>query len=390
MATTTSHVQVQGRYLWKDDERFFVKGVVYQANHSDDFSPGGRDLISDDRLAQLQHDVQLFQELDINTLLIYTIDPTKPHAKAMKLLEQAGIHVFITLATVKHCIHRHNPYGTYNEELLTAFFQSIDAMASFPNVLGVLITEHLINNLDSERCAPVVRAVVRDLKQYMELKRRLCGQRPLPVGFGGGSYKYDRKVVDYMTAGDRDSCVDFWTCTGFQLAGKSIADMRGRDDLIEKYNGVNIPIVISEYGAGDTTKSPRTFAETPTLYSPEMTDVFSGGCVYQFWQGSNSYGLAQFEHNAITYDRRNTPEAGKVAEKRDSDLGTLLLFEDFVNYKAQLAALPQRATSVNERSKEQKNMEAHGPTSWNFEIEGAVPESCVDWLAIEEGWKSQV
>ena len=88
MATTLSHVQVQGRYLWKDDERvraahrvsttkrvltlckFSVKGVVYQANHSDDFSPGGRDLISDDRLAQLQHDVHLFQELGVNTLLI--------------------------------------------------------------------------------------------------------------------------------------------------------------------------------------------------------------------------------------------------------------------------------------------------------------------------------
>jgi len=50
--------------------KFLVKGVVYQANHSDDFSPWGRDLISDDRLAQLQDDVHLFQELGLNTLLI--------------------------------------------------------------------------------------------------------------------------------------------------------------------------------------------------------------------------------------------------------------------------------------------------------------------------------
>jgi len=84
-------------------------------------------------------------------------------------------------------------------------------MASFPNVLGVLITEHLINNLDSEKCAPVIKAVVRDLKQYMDLKNRLHGQRPLPVGLGGGSYKYDRKILDYMTAGNSDSCIDFWT-----------------------------------------------------------------------------------------------------------------------------------------------------------------------------------
>jgi hypothetical protein len=82
------YVQLQGRYLWKDGERvgaantvlpsmrvltmhkFFVKGVVYQANHSDDFSLWGRDLISDDRLAQLEDDVHLFQELGINTILI--------------------------------------------------------------------------------------------------------------------------------------------------------------------------------------------------------------------------------------------------------------------------------------------------------------------------------
>lgn len=156
------------------------------------------------------------------------------------------------------------------------------------------------------------------------------------------------------------------------------------------YNGIDIPIVISEYGAGDTTKSPRTFAETPTLYSPEMTRVFSGGCVYEFWQGSNSYGLAQFEPHAATYDRRNKPKAGKVAEKRESDLGTLLLFEDLINYKAQLAALPQLPTSVNEGLAEQQKMGgAQNPAVRQFDIEGAVPESCVDWLAIEERLRSK-
>lgn len=159
---------------------------------------------------------------------------------------------------------------------------------------------------------------------------------------------------------------------------------------IERYNGTNIPIVISEYGAGDTTKAPRTFTETPTLYSPAMTEVFSGGCVYEFWQGSNTYGLALFEPDAATYDRRNTPKAGKVAEKRESEPGTVLLFEDFMNYKQQLAALPRAPIGAKERSTEQQKMvEAQSPAPWQFEIEGEVPESCVDWLTIEEKLKSQ-
>lgn len=43
---------------------------MYQEHDSDDFSLGGRDLISDDRLGQLQHDIRLFQELGVNTIYI--------------------------------------------------------------------------------------------------------------------------------------------------------------------------------------------------------------------------------------------------------------------------------------------------------------------------------
>jgi len=132
-------------------------------------------------------------------------------------------------------------------------------------------------------------------------------------------------------------------------------------------------------------KSARTFAETATLYSPEMTEVFSGGCVYELWQGSNAYGLALLERKLPTKDRWRTAKPGMVAEKRESDFGTLLLFEDFMNYKAQLAALPQRLTSVDQQPATEQNVEhAASPTSWKFEIEGTVPESCMDWPAIEE------
>jgi len=150
----------------------------------------------------------------------------------MKLLSDAGIHLLVvsirrkmssalisltmerilqTLSTVTHCINRMDPHGSYNAKNLTGFLRTVDAIASFPNVLGVLVSEHLINNLDSEKCAPVIRAVVRDLKKYMYLKHLSCEQRTLPIGFGGGSYKYDRKVLDYLSGGDEDSCVDFWT-----------------------------------------------------------------------------------------------------------------------------------------------------------------------------------
>jgi hypothetical protein len=59
---------------------FLVRGVVCQVNDSDDFSPAGRDLISDDRLVQLRNDVHLFQELGLNSIYIcaYTLSPRCP------------------------------------------------------------------------------------------------------------------------------------------------------------------------------------------------------------------------------------------------------------------------------------------------------------------------
>jgi hypothetical protein len=84
-------------------------------------------------------------------------------------------------------------------------------MSSFPNTLGALIADQLINDTHSESCAPVVAAVIRDLKIYMDIKLRAIGQRVLPIGFGGAEYKQDWKVLDYFSTQEEGSRVDFWT-----------------------------------------------------------------------------------------------------------------------------------------------------------------------------------
>lgn len=84
-------------------------------------------------------------------------------------------------------------------------------MASFPNTLGALVADHLINDTRSECCAPVMKAVLRDVKKYIALRYQKAGQRRLPLGFGGHSYKDDRKVLNYMATGGDDRSIDFWT-----------------------------------------------------------------------------------------------------------------------------------------------------------------------------------
>jgi hypothetical protein len=98
-------------------------------------------------------------------------------------------------------------------------------MAIFPNTLGVFVASHLINNTQSEGCAPVIRAVVRDLKKYMHLRHQAGGQRLLPIGFGAAEYEGDRKILNYLTTCGEDSNVDFWTVCIYWRPLKSSVDL---------------------------------------------------------------------------------------------------------------------------------------------------------------------
>jgi hypothetical protein len=119
-----------------------------------------------------------------------------------------------------------------------------------------------------------------------------------------------------------------------------------------------------------------------------MTAIFSGGCVYELWQGSNVYGLAQIERKEA--DLRIPQTLGKVAETRHSDLGILHLFEDFMNYKARLASSDGLPVCTDDFLPKAERMTEGEPNSVSGEcvIEDRIPETCVDWARIvRDHWK---
>lgn len=96
---------------------------------------------------------------------------------------------------------------------MASFFRTIDAMSKFSNTLGVFAAYDLINNVRSLQCAPIVAAVVRDIKHYMAIKRRTVGNRILPIGCGGmiNSSAIDNTVMRYVLSQSETSRIDFWT-----------------------------------------------------------------------------------------------------------------------------------------------------------------------------------
>ena len=108
----------------------------------------------------------------------------------------------------------------------------------------------------------------------------------------------------------------------------------------------------------------------------------SGGCVYEFWYEANGYELVELVPQSGS-TRVRGDIAGKVAERRQTERGTILVFWDFVNYKAKLAAVKDGEDDVEQ---EEPGTGGDGGDNddkmqgaWPWEPEGYEPESCVDW-----------
>ncbi|KAK8002155.1 glycolipid anchored surface protein GAS1 [Apiospora marii] len=295
-------ITVRGRYLWRNEERFIIKGAVYQNNyirtttaareHGSSDSKAPRlpqlsDPIADDQLEVLSCSIPLLQELGINTLLVYSIDNTKSHDVAMEMLAKAGIYVIAGLSTPHKSVNRAAPFDSYTPDLLQHYFATVDRMAAYPNTLGVVAANEVLLHAGHTAGAAVIRALVRDVKRYMALHAAAnpdSQQRVLPVGVssnGVSSIFYDE--FRYFTGGDPGEAVDFFSWNEWSWVGRSSMQVSGWNRLVQSFENAHVPLFFSEYGTTSGESAPRQFHETTAIYSPEMTRIFSGG--------PNRYGL---------------------------------------------------------------------------------------------------
>lgn len=343
------------------------------------------------------------------------VDDTKRHGQAMKLLEEAGIYVVTSIATRFNSINRGDPYKSYHQMAMTEYFQTVGVMAQYPNTLGLLAGNQVINNPITQKAAPVIRAVVRDIKRYMKIQNEANGQRILPVGYTAAMVdQLDITVLDFLSQGDPASSIDFWTvsvvfsqafiannvqCNCYMWAGPSDYQISGYKGLVARLQSAALPIIMSEYGAN--TQKPRQFEETAALFSAQMSQVFSGGCAYEFWESPNGYGLVELvnqeqarstpawateQHREKALARADNPR--KTAEKRQTERGPLSIFHDFVNYKANLEATRNIDHSwegdIMEREAAERGNVDISQRHWPWEPENQIPESAVDWADTED------
>jgi 1,3-beta-glucanosyltransferase GAS1 len=233
--------------------------------------------------AACSRDVPLMQALGINTIRTYAIDPTQDHSSCMQALQSAGIYVISDLSAPGASINRDTP--AWNDDLYTRYASVIDSLQQYTNVLGFFAGNEVSNNASNTDASAFVKAAVRDMKAYIKQK----GYRSIGVGYATNDNADIRtNLANYFDCGSSSDSIDFWGYNIYSWCGNSSYTESGYNLRTEEFSTYNVPAFFAEYGCN--TVQPRTFSEVLALYGDQMTPVFSGGIVYEWFQETNNYG----------------------------------------------------------------------------------------------------
>ncbi|KXT09207.1 hypothetical protein AC579_3497 [Pseudocercospora musae] len=293
----------EGNAFWKSNgERFYVRGVAYQ--------PGGAADAADPMMDMktFRNDVERFKELGINTIRIYTIDNSQNHDEAMKLLDDAGIYLALDVNTPEYSLNRESVsslHMSYNDVYLQSVFATVDAFAGYNNLLLFFSANEVINANNNTNAAPWVKAVTRDIKNYI----RAQASREIPVGYSSADIaeNIESQALYFACGEDEIARSDFFAFNDYSWCDPSSFTQSGWDKKVQTYKNYSLPLFLSEFGC---ITNRRDWNEVAALYSSNMTIAYSGGLAYEYTLEANGYGLVELQNGQVVpnkdFDRLKT------------------------------------------------------------------------------------
>ncbi|KAL2074091.1 hypothetical protein VTL71DRAFT_7869 [Oculimacula yallundae] len=281
-------ITVKGNAFFSGTSRFYMRGVDYQ--------PGGSSLLADPIADPVtcKRDIAQFQKLGVNTIRIYTVDNSANHDDCMAQLAAAGIYLVLDVNSPLYSLNRANPHPSYNSVYLQNIFATIDGFANYTNTLAFFSGNEVINDDLTTPAAPYVKAVTRDMRQYIKSR----GYRQIPVGYSAADVNSNRKeMAEYMNCGSDDERSDFFAFNDYSWCDPSSFTTSGWDQKVKNFTGYGLPIFLSEYGCNTNT---RKWEEVKSLYSTDMTSVYSGGLAYEYSQEEANYGLVKISGGSVS------------------------------------------------------------------------------------------
>lgn len=225
----------------------------------------------------------------------------------MQAFANAGIYVWLDLATVWQSIHRVEPQRT--REIYDTWTTTVDNFAEYDNVLFLTISNEVLdadckqalvyiatrplNDTDilvAKDAAPYIKAAVRDIKAF----RNARGYRPLPIIYTSTDDEDIRALTgEFLACGDEDDAIDAFGINVYSWCGESSFYEAGYDTIYEEFQDLNIPVLFSETGC-NPDKGDRKFPDVQAMLGSVLQAVFSGVVVYEWAMHENDYGIVEY------------------------------------------------------------------------------------------------
>lgn len=162
------------------------------------------------------------------------------HDECMNALSAAGIYLVLDVNTPKYSLNRAEPKVSYNDVYLQNVFATIDAFAKYDNTLAFFSGNEVINDDASTGAAPYVKAVTRDMRQYIGSR----GYRKIPVGYSAADVNSNRlEMAQYMNCGTEDERSDFFAFNDYSWCDPSSFTTSGWDQKVKNFTGYSLPLL---------------------------------------------------------------------------------------------------------------------------------------------------
>lgn len=240
------------------------------------------------------------KQIFTNVVRVYAVDPTADHDDCMQQFAAADIYVVADLSQPGESINSNEPQ--WNVPLYARYTSVVDALSKYNNVIGFFAGNEVISASNQTASAAFVKAAVRDTKAYI---KSMNYRSTLGVGYATADVPGRDQMAAYFACepdSTASSSIDFWGYNVYSWCGDSDYTRSSYGERVDFFSNYPVPVFFAEYGCIDgVTGGPthRPFTEVAVLYG-NMTEVFSGGIVYQWFWSENEYGLVSISGSSVS------------------------------------------------------------------------------------------